>query len=87
MLTLTPIRGDCEAEDNTDIFSNENIISLNHILVNKAKKEIRIQAGRVVESEIPAYFSAGNQGKIHENVFKIGGNQPYRIKGNAIGVI
>lgn len=77
ILVLTPIMdGEVFA---SDFSKGKDIVELNSITIDKAKKEVRIKAQLAIEEGILEYFLVGDQGKTYESVFKVIGNKPSEL--------
>lgn len=57
----------------------QDVIRLNNILINKVKKEIRINAKLALREGILEYFLVSEPGKTYESVFKIIENKPSEL--------
>lgn len=54
----------------------DGIINLNHIVVNKVRREIRMTVQLALEAGILEFFLVADHGKTYESTFKIADNSP-----------
>jgi hypothetical protein len=77
LVFFSPIlRGEVKTPDHPQ---GQNIIKLNNIIVDKIKKEIRINAKLAITEGILEYLLVGNQGKTYESIFKVIDNKPSEL--------